>query len=149
MDELAVPIRVNLNQAGFLGLNEELRCTGFRVFISLQGVILAIELYYTKCVAGLDGALHEIASYNSRYTDENKRTLVDAQGNVMTQVVIHEIKDEDGNVIGTENITIPVEIGVVEFWKMTLGDQYIIPDLQITLESIALKHKTNESNTGS
>lgn len=29
MDELAVPIRVDLQQQGYLGLNEELRCLGF------------------------------------------------------------------------------------------------------------------------
>lgn len=147
---MATPIRIDLEQPGYLGLNEELRCTGFRVFISLAGDIQAIELYYSKCVLGLDGTLQEVSSYTSRYTDDNKRVLLDGEGNPVTHPEVVPVFDVDGitplyEVDGitplTETIQVPTMIGVITFWKMSLGDAYIIPDLQITLDSIASTYR--------
>lgn len=143
-------IRVDLEQVGLLGLNEELRCTGFRPVITLEGEISCIEFYYTKCVVGLNGVLQEVASYIERYTDANRRPLLDGQGNPVTQDEVRPLYEEDGvtplyDVDGitpfTETVQVPVTFGVIQYWKASLGDAYIIPDLQVTLNSISIKHK--------
>jgi hypothetical protein len=130
-------IRFDLQRSGHLGLPEDIRCKGFLTEIDIKtGEIIAISLIYCFAVTGLDGTVLEVLTKPKRYTNEDKRTIPDGNGGIVTQPKIVDILDEEGNVIGQETIQEPVLIGVVEFLKQTIGDAYIIPDLQETINKI-------------
>jgi len=162
-------IRVDLNKTGYLGLDEELRCKGFRLNIDVNSNITSIDFYYSLCVKGLNDELIETSTHVKNYTnqilrpvldnegnplmetiqgsqifetvevpllDENDEPVLDGEGNPLTELVSQPVLDNEGN--PTYNtVTQPIMIGVIDFWKATLGDAYIIPDLQVTLNSIS------------
>lgn len=136
-------IKCDLNQPSFMGLNEELRCTGFKPVISLEGEIIRIDFFYSSCVKGLDGRILEVSSFVETYTDENKRDVVDVNGDVVMETI--DILDNEGNIIGTEDV--PKKIGVIQFWKESIGNSIILPDLQVTLDSLKPKHLKYKAET--
>lgn len=152
MDELEITlIRVDLQQQGYLGLNEELRCLGFFPKIELDGSINVIHYYYAVCVQGLDttdslgnvvkGELIQTRTIVKDYTDANLRPDLDENNDPIFDTQEVDDVDENGNVIGVKTIQVMRMIGAVSFWMKKLGNQYIIPDLQFTLEQIAPTHK--------
>lgn len=152
MDELEItPIRVDLQQQGYLGLNEELRCLGFFPVIELDGSIKTIKYHYAVCVQGLDttdslgnvvkGELIQTRTIVKDYTDANLRPDLDENNDPIFEDKIIDDTDEEGNVIGTKTVKVMKMIGAIAFWMKKLGNQYIIPDLQFTLEQIAPTHK--------
>lgn len=133
-------IQFDLTQPGFMGLNEELRCTGFKPVISLEGEILRFEYFYSLCVKGLDDRILEVSSFVEVYTNDNKRPVLDVNGDPVMETV--NILDENGDITGTEEV--PVMIGVIDFWKQSIGNTYILPDLQVTLNALSAKHVRGE-----
>lgn len=117
-------LKIDLQQSGYLGLNEELRCTGFKVNIDVNSVVQSIDFYYSVCVKGLDDSLIETSKHVKNYTNDNVRPVLDLEGNT---------------VLDYENQ--PLMIGVVSYWLQTLGNAYILPDLLQTLTAIAPNYK--------
>lgn len=137
-------LKIDLEQPGYLGLNEELRCKGFKVNIDVNSVVKSIEFYYSVCVKGLDDSLIETSNHIKIYTNENLRPVLDLEGNPIFEDVQVPILDVEGNPIldnegnPTYNVvTQPLMIGVVSYWLQTLGNAYILPDLLQTLTAIS------------
>jgi len=162
-------IRVDLNKTGYLGLDEELRCKGFRLNIDVNSNITSIDFYYSLCVKGLNDELIETSTHVKNYTnqnlrpvldnegnpvmetiqgsqifetvevpllDENSDPVLDGDGNPLTELVSQPVLDGEGN--PTYNtVNQPVMVGVISHWLEAIGNDIILPDLQVTLNSIS------------
>ena len=109
-------INVELNATGYLGLPKQLRFESFTpVYDYISGEFVMIKFNYVSCVVGTNGEIFILEHHEAIYTNDNKKNITDENGNV-------------------------IPIGVIEGWLQLVGNTFIIPDLQDTLNKIAVKN---------
>lgn len=119
---------INLNAQDDQGLDLYLVCTGFSALSDENESDIIIDTQYCLCTKGTTGKYKKVSGTMVSQTSKNNiMPVLDAQGNQVYETVL----DEQGN-----SVQVPKMTNRIAYWKATLGDNYIIPSLQIKLQSI-------------
>ena len=111
-------ILTNLNRLDKFGASQYARAIGFHPNLLER----KLHFFYALCSQKVDGTYEITSEYTKTF--DNTTFVQDVEADMVTLKV-----DENGD---------PVMIGTFAFWEKTLGNMFIFPEMQKTLDNIAL-----------